>query len=549
MPTPTPEVKRLLKRFERLQARRNSWNSLYSDLTDLIMPERGPFIGETTPGTDRSIRQFDSTAADALQRMVSALHGMMANPSTDWFRPSMSGPPREVRENAETQRWLGEVGEIILEAYGNCNHALQLHEHLYDVGGLGTGVLFQEEDREQPGELNFASFPLSTCYIAEDAYGHVDTLGRLFKYTARQAKQKWPEAGALSDKIEKKLLSDPEEEFQFLHVVEPREKWDEKAAVLNPKARPWACSYVEYEAKRLVSESGYHERPFCAPRWLKATGEIYGRSQAIMNIADIRMLNRVQESFISALEDATEPAYQAPVGFFLYEPVRAPGWINYYRPGMSERGLEPLPNGAQLPLTDAYIQRLQDRTEAHFFVDIMLLREGPQMTATEVLQRLQERMQLLGPVLFRLQVELLRPMIMRTYGILRRAGKLPEMPEVLLPYEKKLVIEYTSPIARAQRMEEAQSVMQFIEFISPLLGLDPEVAAILNTEETARGLAQILGVPRAMIYVGDQFKKRKAQLAENRKVEAALAQSQQAADVAETLSRAGKQTGSARQAA
>lgn len=531
---PTPKVRRLLKRFEALSARRNSWNSLYSDLVDYLMPDRGPFVGEITPGTDRSLRQFDSTPSDALTRMVSALHGMMANPSTKWFKPSLSGIPKEVKDNSETQNWLGEVGEITLEAYGNSNHALQLHEHLYDVGGLGTGVLFQEEDEKRPGEVNFAAFPLSTCYIAEDAYGRVDSLYRLFKHSARQAVQKWP--GRLSEKITKAAVKNPEEEYQFLHVVEEREKWDGRYAATNPRARPWACYYVEYEAKRLVVESGYHEIPFCAPRWTKASGEIYGRSQAITNIADIRMLNRVQESFITAVELATEPAYQAPVGFFLYEPVRIPNYINYYRPGMSERGLEPLADGGQLPVTDAYIQRLQEKIETHFFVDIMMLREGPQMTATEVLQRLNERMQLLGPVLFRLQNELLKPMIMRTYGILRRAGKIPEMPAVLVPYEKNLIIEYTSPIARAQRMEETQSIMQLMEFLSPLAGIDPDVVAMLNTEEMLRGIAKILGVPQNMIYVGHEFKRRQAALKQRREENQALEQGQAAADIAGKLS-------------
>lgn len=530
----TPTVRRLLKRYDALTARRSTWNSLYSDLVDYLMPDRGPFTGEITPGTDRSLRQFDSTPPDALTRMVSALHGMMVNPATKWFKPSLSGVPKDVKENAETQNWLGEVSEITLEAYGNSNQALQMHEHLYDVGGLGTGVLFQEEDEKQPGEVNFSAFPLSTCFIAEDASGRVDTLYRLFKHTARQALQKWP--GKLSEKITKAAVNNPEEEYQFLHVVEEREKWDKRYTATNPKVRPWACYYVEYEQKRLVVESGYHEIPFCAPRWTKASGEIYGRSQAITNIADIRMLNRVQESFITSVELATEPAYQAPVGFFLYEPVRIPNYINYYRPGMTDRGLEPLPDGGNLPATDAYIQRLQEKIETHFFVDILTTREGPQMTATEVLQRLQERMQLLGPVLFRLQNELLKPMIMRTYGILKRAGRIPNLPSVLVPYEKNLIIEYTSPIARAQRMEEAQSIMQLLEFLSPLLGIDPDVVAMLNTEEMLRGLVRILGVPQQMIYVGTKLKERKEQLRESRKGAVELQEGKELAEIVSKVS-------------
>ncbi len=48
------------------------------------------------------------------------------------------------------------------------------------------------------------------------------------------------------------------------------------------------------------------------------------------------------------------------------------------------------------------------------------MQNGPQMTATEVVQRNEEKMRLLGPVLGRLQSELLRPMIDRTFAILLR---------------------------------------------------------------------------------------------------------------------------------
>ena len=38
-----------------------------------------------------------------------------------------------------------------------------------------------------------------------------------------------------------------------------------------------------------------------------------------------------------------------------------------------------------------------------------MMQQGPQMTATEVIQRNEEKMRLLGPVLGRLQSELLKP--------------------------------------------------------------------------------------------------------------------------------------------
>jgi hypothetical protein len=55
-----------------------------------------------------------------------------------------------------------------------------------------------------------------------------------------------------------------------------------------------------------------------------------------------------------------------------------------------------------------------------FYVNQLMMQSGPQMTATEVVQRNEEKMRLLGPVLGRLQSELLRPLIDRTFAILLR---------------------------------------------------------------------------------------------------------------------------------
>ena len=53
-----------------------------------------------------------------------------------------------------------------------------------------------------------------------------------------------------------------------------------------------------------------------------------------------------------------------------------------------------------------------------FYVNQLMMQSGTQMTATEVLQRTEEKMRLLGPVLGRLQSELLQPLITRAFNIL-----------------------------------------------------------------------------------------------------------------------------------
>ena len=71
---------------------------------------------------------------------------------------------------------------------------------------------------------------------------------------------------------------------------------------------------------------------------------------------------------------------------------------------------------------------LQDRIKRAYSADLFMMLErleDKHMTAQEVLQRKQEQLQQLGPVVQRLQFEFLRKIIERVYNILDRAGVLP----------------------------------------------------------------------------------------------------------------------------
>ena len=84
-----------------------------------------------------------------------------------------------------------------------------------------------------------------------------------------------------------------------------------------------------------------------------------------------------------------------------------------------------------------------------FFVDLFLLLANytDQMTATEVAERVNEKMLILGPMLGRLMSELLDPIITRTFNILLRLKKIPPPPPELANQDYK--VKYISPLAKA----------------------------------------------------------------------------------------------------
>ena len=90
-------------------------------------------------------------------------------------------------------------------------------------------------------------------------------------------------------------------------------------------------------------------------------------------------------------------------------------------------------------------------SNACFNTDMFLMIDGQsgQMTATEVAERHQEKLLMLGPVLERLQNEILDPLIEITFAQMIEAGIVPRPPDEL--QGKELNVEFISMLAQAQR--------------------------------------------------------------------------------------------------
>ena len=100
-------------------------------------------------------------------------------------------------------------------------------------------------------------------------------------------------------------------------------------------------------------------------------------------------------------------------------------------------------------------------------------------------------MRLLGPVVGRAQAELLGPLLERVFGLMLRAGRLPEPPQILLQPDVKLRITYQSLMFKAQEQTEANGLLRVAQLISPFMAADPTVMDVFNTEVIARRLGQV----------------------------------------------------------
>lgn len=508
------EPEALIRRFARLEATRERWTALWQDCGDHLLSHRAGFVGEVTPGERRSTQLYDSTATQANELLAAGLHGMLTNPASRWFSLQLAGAP-EGAEIAEARDWLAATEDGLVSALAESNMATQLHELYLGLGCFGTGCLYLEADAQ--GALRFSARDLAEIFIAEDAQGRIDTVFRRFHFTARQAAQAFG-IEALPEKL-RRAASDPQardERHTFLHAVMPRADRDPGSA--RPEKLPYASAYIALEEKAVVSERGYHEFPYMVPRWSKAAGETYGRSPAMSVLADIRMLNEMCRTTIRAAQKAVDPPLLLPDEGFTGAVRMNPGGINFYRAGTREP-IQAVPVSTNLGLGLEMEERRRAMIRQAFFLDQLQLQGGPQMTATEVLQRTEEKLRLMGPMLGRLQDELLGPLIRRAYGLLMRAGQLPPPPASL---GGRIEIAYVSPIDRERRAEEAQAARRAVELLGPFVQSDPGLLELVDGERLFRHVAGLLGVPSGVLRDEREMAKRRREVQASQQGEQAL---------------------------
>jgi hypothetical protein len=217
-------------------------------------------------------------------------------------------------------------------------------------------------------------------------------------------------------------------------------------------------------------------------------------------LPDIKMINKMAETTIKAAQKMVDPPLLVPDDSFVL-PVRTqPGGLNFYRSG-SRDTITPLNIGANTPLGLNIEEQRRTAIKQAYYIDQLLMSQNIQMTATEVMQRNEEKMRLLAPVLGRLQSEMLQPLINRTFNILLRKGILPPAPEEL--QGQTIDIEYVSPLARSQKQGDVQAILRTLEIITPMSQMSP-VMDFIDSDRMVNHLASVLGVPSKVIRSVDE---------------------------------------------
>lgn len=534
--------KDLLNRYGQLRRERDTWRPLWIELTNYYLPYNGRYWRQDRDrGWRRTGNIFDNTATKAVNTLAAGMMSGMTSPARPWFR--FGTPDPDLSKSKNVREWCDLVARVILDIFQKGNTYRMLHGIYQELGVFGTSaalILDDYKDVMRGYNLTTGEF----C-IAQNWRGDVCTVYREFEKTVGEIVGEFGR-----DKVSNTVRAlydrgNLEAWVPLLHAIEPRA--DRDPSKLDSLNMEWGSHYLEIgaDSETVLRESGYDYFPAVSPRWNIVGSDIYGNSPGIISLGDVKQLQQEQLRKGQAIDYMTKPPLQLPSGMKNREIDAMPGGISYLdtteKPGA--RNLFQVQLDVQHLLLD--IQDVRDRINSSFYSDLFLMmandtRSG--ITATEVAERQEEKLLMLGPVLERLNNELLSPLVETAFKRALQAGLVPPAPPEL--HGQDLNIEYISMLAQAQRAVATTSVDRFVQSMGMVAQLKPEVLDNFDPDEWASVYSDSLGVPPQMLVASDKIALLRQQRAQQQEQQAKMAAQAQQAQTAQTASQTPTANGS-----
>ncbi|MCE4544602.1 MULTISPECIES: portal protein [unclassified Caballeronia] len=518
---------------------RATFEATWNEIVDFMMPRMNGFNRKPEPGKQRNTRIFDSTAPLALRNFQAAIDSMITPHTQVWHRLSVDAG--QLDDNENVRAYLDAVvKKLFAVRYSwRSGFTTQIGQSYQSLGLFGNGPLMIEEVKGEG--IRYRARPLNRFYFVENAAGFVDKSCDCWTLTARQAVQKWGRS-KLPVHMVNAYDRTPEAKFEFVHRVQPRA--DRVAGRLD--ALNMAFESVWVWNGELIDRSGFRTYPYAVGRFYVDSETQYGGSPAEDALPDIKMVNEMEKTIIRGAQKAVDPPLLLTEDGVLEGFDLRSGALNHG--GLDNSGnqlVKPLQLGENIQAGTAYADSKRATINTGFYVTLFqILTEAPQMTATEVLERAQEKGILLAPTMGRVQTEMLGQMIERELDICGHApGVLPPMPPELVEAGASVNIVYDSPLNKAMRASEGTAVLQWVQQVATVAQLDQSALKVINGQEVARGLADIGGVPVKYLVSEDQIAAQQAQEAQTAQLTNILNAAPQAASAAKDLAAAAQMSG------
>ncbi len=488
-------------RWQAMKEERSPWMNVWRDISDYVCPHLGRFSAptDTNDGERNDGYIVDDSARIAHRNFCSGMQSGLTSPARPWFKLNTPGDP-ERSEYPPLRAWLDHCGSVLLRIFAKSNAYSAFLSTYAETGSFGCHAYLIERDFDSV--IRLKPFTVGEYALATDDRNRVNTLGRNFSMTAVQMIGAFGLENVSSSVKDAYDRGNTRARFEVVHMMLPNQ-WKEHGKK-DSKNMPTLSAYWDPsdQSGKMLRNSGYKGFRAITPRWSVVSDDVYSKgSPGWFALGNVKMIQQLQSDCLEGIQKAIDPPVQAPAALqFQSGLTTVPGGVNYV-PDTSAGGVRSIYDiRPDIEAIERKIQTVSVNIERTFFSDLFLMltninRSG--VTATEVAERHEEKLLMLGPVLEQLYSEMLDPTIDIAFEYALEAGILPPPPPDLQGQEIRA--EYVSVLAQAQRMVGTAAIEQTMAFAGNLIGAFPEVRHQVNAMMALQKYGTYVGVPSEIL--------------------------------------------------
>lgn len=529
------DARSLVERGARLFGQKGTLDTRNQEIADHFYPERADFTVMRDIGDEWADHLMTGYPSMVRRDLGNALGSMLRPRAKTWFH---MGVARDEQIDHEGRQWLewasGVQRRAMYDRVTNFTRATKEADH--DFAAFGSPVLSVETNRRDMALLYRCWHPRDVVWC-EDAYGAIGEVHRKWKPEARTLAQLFP--GGLHPKVSESLAKEPYREIPCKHVVLRAESYDASRRFRTP----WVSLHIDCENDHIMEERGSWSRVYVIPRWMTISGSQYAYSPAtLVALPDARLIQAMTLTLLEAGEKAVNPPM---VG--VSEAIR--GDLQIYAGGFTavdreydERlgeVLRPLTQDKSgLPFGLEMADRMSAMLREAFYLNTLSLppQGGPDMTAYEVGQRVQEYIRQALPLFEPMEYEYNGALCEETFETLLREGAFgppDSIPESIRGRE--IQFKFESPLADMVEREKGQTFLEAKAILAEALAVDPSAAALVDFPTTLRDVLGGIGAPAKWLRSPEDVEAMLRQQAEQQQAADMLARMQSGAAAAKDL--------------
>jgi len=498
--------------------RQSWWTQNYSQLAQYIEPRRSIWLTQSTGGMPSPNNMSrgkpintsiaDPTGTYAVRICSSGIMSGLASPSRPWFKvvPTI----KNVEIDSDGRAWLDEIEDRIYNVLAGSNFYNSFAQECEDLVVYGTAPVIIYEDEE---DLIRCYNPcVGEYYLSSGATMRVDGLYRQFVMTISQIVDFSGVENCPPDiqKMWQAKGSSLSTERIVAHSIEPNFAIGDTDAGKVPGKFTWREVYWLFGAssEKPLSIRGFVDKPFTSARWSIQSNDAYGRSVGMDVLPDVIQLQVMTMRKAEAIEKQVRPPLLADMQLKNQPSSSLPGHVTYVSnlgPHSGMRSIYDVNPDINGMMND--MKEIQARIKQGFFNDIILMLSSNPVTnrtAYETAQLMQERLQVLGPVIENIIGESLKPKLKRIYSIMLRKKLLPPPPESMKGVA--IDVEFISMLALAQKASATGGLERLAAIIGNMVAVFPEAKDSLNVDKYISTMSTLLDNPESILHSIDEMK-------------------------------------------